>query len=272
MKKIRKLLIPTVFVLAIAVIAWILWANTALELNTVVLQEKTLPDGFDGFRIAHISDFHSSGKLVDDVVKKLKSAEPDIICITGDLIDSGDSSVETALHLAEAVAEIAPCYFITGNHENLISQELNKELLSGLMDKGVVVLDDKQTILQRNGAQIALAGHFWGDTENVGDISDFEGYRILLSHQPEAIIDYALSGYELVLAGHAHGGQFRLPFVGGVYAPGQGFFPQYDAGVFTQESTEMVVSRGIGNSVIPLRFNNRPEVILIELKCLTPTT
>lgn len=267
MKKYWKL---AVLVGLIALILWVLWANTALEMNTIVLQEEKLPQGFDGFRIAHISDFHSAAVMTDAVIDKLESANPDIICITGDLISSGDKTVKTALKLAEKAAKIAPCYFVTGNHENMVSKELFTVLLEGLKDNGVILLADEQVILDKGDAQIALVGHFWGDTHAVGEISDFDGYRVLLSHHPEAINDYASAGYELVLTGHAHGGQFRLPFVGGLYAPGQGFLPEYDAGVFSQECTDMVVSRGIGNSTIPLRFNNRPEVILIELKCLTP--
>ena len=91
------------------------------------------------------------------------------------------------------------------------------------------------------------------------------GYTLLLSHRPELFDVYSGCGVDLVLAGHAHGGQFRLPLVGGLIAPNQGLFPRYDAGLYTSGSTSMVVSRGLGNSVIPLRFNNRPEVVLVEL-------
>ncbi len=267
MKKIWKV---SVFALLVIIVIWVLWANTALEVNTITLQEAGLPDGFDGYRIAHVSDFHGTASMTDDVVEALKNAKPDIICITGDLIDSRRGGTKAALSLAEAASAIAPCYYITGNHENRLSSELYNGLLDGLKDSGVTILDDKQAILERNDEQIAIVGHFWGDTENVGGISDFDGYRVLLSHQPEAINDYAAAGYDLVLSGHAHGGQFRLPFIGGLFAPGQGFFPRYDAGLFVQESTNMVVSRGIGNSLFPLRVNNRPEVVVIELKCLTP--
>ena len=94
---------------------------------------------------------------------------------------------------------------------------------------------------------------------------DQAGYTILLSHRPELFDTYVSGEIDLVLSGHAHGGQFRLPFIGGLYAPGQGFFPKYDAGMYSKETTSMVVSRGLGNSIIPLRFNNRPEIVLIEL-------
>lgn len=267
MKRVWKYVL---LIFAVIALIWALWANTALETNLISLQEDNLPAGFDGFCIAHISDFHCAGNMTDAVVDALKAANPDIICITGDLMDSRSGSVEVSLEFAEAAAAIAPCYYITGNHEIRLPTEIYDALLTGLKEKGIILLDDEQVILERNGAQIALAGHFWGETENVGEISDFDGYRILLSHHPEEMTDYVAAGYDLVLSGHAHGGQFRLPFVGGLFAPGQGFFPEYDAGLYTQGSTDMIVSRGIGNSLFPLRVNNRPEVIFIQLQCLTP--
>ena len=96
-------------------------------------------------------------------------------------------------------------------------------------------------------------------------IDDESGYTILLSHRPELFETYMDGGIDLVFSGHAHGGQFRLPFIGGLVAPNQGMFPKYDAGLYTDGGTSMVVSRGIGNSIIPFRFNNRPEIVLVEL-------
>ena len=91
-------------------------------------------------------------------------------------------------------------------------------------------------------------------------------YTILLSHRPELFDLYVETEMDLVFSGHAHGGQFRLPFVGGLVAPNQGFFPKYDAGQFNEENTTMIVSRGVGNSIIPIRFNNRPEIVLVTLR------
>ena len=144
------------------------------------------------------------------------------------------------------------------------------------------MLEDEAVSLERNGESIALMGLADPDFTVKGDmfgevpamvstklenLNDGEGggYTILLSHRPELFETYVGSGIDLVFAGHAHGGQFRLPFIGGVVAPNQGLFPEYDAGLYTDGSTNMVVSRGIGNSIIPLRFNNRPEIVLVEL-------
>ena len=99
----------------------------------------------------------------------------------------------------------------------------------------------------------------------LGEIVNDDSFTVLLSHRPEAFDIYADHGIDVVFCGHAHGGQFRLPFIGGLYAPNQGFFPKYDAGVYNKGNTSMVVSRGIGNSVIPIRVNNRPELVIAEL-------
>ena len=100
---------------------------------------------------------------------------------------------------------------------------------------------------------------------SLNGLTGSDAYTILLSHRPELFDTYVASGVDLVFSGHAHGGQFRLPFLGGVIAPNQGLFPEYDSGLYTQGDTNMLVSRGIGNSIIPIRFNNRPEIIVVEL-------
>ena len=99
----------------------------------------------------------------------------------------------------------------------------------------------------------------------LADMSLTDDYCVLLSHRPETFGAYVNKNIDLVLSGHAHGGQFRLPFIGGIIAPNQGFFPKYDAGTYTENNTTMIVSRGLGNSVIPVRFNNRPEIVSVEL-------
>jgi predicted MPP superfamily phosphohydrolase len=131
---------------------------------------------------------------------------------------------------------------------------------------GVTVLENETVTIRRGDHQIHLIGVPWDSSLYEGEAAQLDAYRILLSHAPERFDSYVEAGFDLVLAGHAHGGQFRLPLLGGLYAPGQGVFPKYDSGIFAIGRTDMVVSRGIGNSVIPVRFANRPEVILIVLK------
>ena len=263
MKK-KHIILLSIAVILLAGILWLIWGNVTVGLTTITVTEDNLPSAFDGYRIVHVSDLHNSW-LWEQTIQRLKEAKPDIICITGDLIDSDE--MENALHFVEEAVKIAPCYYITGNHEMMIAQSSYVALMQGLEDRGVIVLMDQSVLLSRDDAQICLVGHKWGNIKDAGQLTNFAGYHMLLSHQPECFDDYVAGEYDLVLTGHAHGGQFRLPFIGGLYAPGQGILPDYDSGLYTEGRTDMIVSRGIGNSGFPIRFNNRPEVILIELKC-----
>ncbi len=280
-KKKRIIILAVVAAVLIGLVVWTAWGNTALELNTYTVTSDRLPDVFDGYRIAHVSDLHNAemGDNNEKLLAMLCDAEPDIIAITGDLIDSRNTDIEIALAFAEEAVKIAPCYYVTGNHEARVSEY--DELKSGLIELGVVVLEDEMLSLEKSGETITLIGvndpsyqtdYLFGDSETTMQnkltelMSDNDEYTLLLSHRPELFETYVECGADLVLSGHAHGGQFRLPFVGGLVAPNQGLFPKYDAELYTEGNTNMIVSRGIGNSILPFRFNNRPEVILIELK------
>ena len=260
---------------------WTVWGNTALMTNAVAISSSRIPAAFSGFRIAQVSDLHNAefGKNNAELLKLLSESRPDIIVITGDLIDANHTDVGIALGFAQESVRIAPTYYVTGNHE-AASQQYDT-LKAGLEEEGVIVLEDEAISLERSGETISLIGLADPDFTVKGDMfgevpamvgtklrnldNGEGGYTILLSHRPELFETYVNCGIDLVFAGHAHGGQFRLPFIGGVIAPNQGLFPKYDAGLYTDGGTNMVVSRGIGNSIIPLRFNNRPEIVLVEL-------
>ena len=270
------------FALTLAFVIWVFWANKAVEDNTYRITGEQIPTGFDSFRIAQISDLHNDEFCTENrrLLTALEKSNPDIIVITGDMIDSRSTDVQVALDFAEKAVNIAPCYYVTGNHEYRVPKEY-AELKAGLEALGAEVLENRQLELERNGSRICLMGmndpslQTWSQgmderlamndalTELIEDCSDV--YTILLSHRPEMFDIYAEHEIDLVLTGHAHGGQARLPFVGGIVAPGQGFFPQYDSGLYVIAKTHMMVSRGIGNSLCPLRFNNRPEIVLVEL-------
>ncbi len=256
------------------------WGNTALELNEYTVCSAEIPAQFSGFRIAHVSDVHNT-EMGDDnkkLLSVLREAEADIIAITGDLIDSRNTDIEIALSFAEKAVQIAPCYYVTGNHEARVAEY--DELKKRLVELGVVVLDNKRVDLEKNGEALTFIGvddpdfttdYLFDDSKSVIEMQmqrlydEDSGYTVLLSHRPELFDVYSENGADLILSGHAHGGQFRIPGIGGIYAPHQGFFPEYDAGVYIDGDTSMIVSRGIGNSIFPLRVNNRPEVVLIEL-------
>lgn len=280
-KKKRFIMLAVAAAVLVALVIWIAWGNTALELNTYTVSSAKLPQSFDGYRIAHVSDLHNAemGKDNEKLLTILRDADPDMIAITGDLIDSRSTNVEIALNFIREAVKIAPCYYVTGNHETRVNEY--DELKSGMEAAGVIVLEDARTEISLEGKTITLIGvndpsyqtdYLFGDSETVMDTkleelhTEDDFFTILLSHRPELFDIYADHGMDLILSGHAHGGQFRLPFIGGLVAPNQGLFPEYDAGIYTEGNTNMLVSRGVGNSILPFRINNRPEVILIELQ------
>ena len=280
MKKSKKR-IGLFFLVAIAIgIIWVAWGNTALELNEYVIKSDKLPKSFDGYRIVQVSDLHNTeiGEENTKLLKLIENAKPDIIVITGDIVDSYHTDVEVSLRFVEKAVRIAPCYYVTGNHEARFSKEFFQSFEEKLKEYGVQVLHDESVMLEKDGEYILLAGlddptfasnhkgiRYSNLSTHIKELFSEEGFHVLLSHRPELFQTYVDAEVDLVFSGHAHGGQFRLPFIGGLVAPNQGFFPEYDAGLFTEDGTNMVVSRGIGNSIIPVRFHNRPEIIVVEL-------
>ena len=280
MKRKSKTILTLISFLLIIFIGWTLWGNTALEVNEYEIVSDRIPQGFDGFRIVQVSDLHNAefGEGNSKLLELLSQTEPDIIVLTGDLIDSRNTDIEIALAFAREALKIAPVYYISGNHEARVSEY--EGLKMGLAEAGVIVLENQKVEITREGESITLMGiddpsfqesYLFGDAEGVAKQTietlqrESDGYTVLLSHRPELFELYVETGMDLVFSGHAHGGQFRLPFIGGLVAPNQGFFPKYDAGLFSEENTNMIVSRGVGNSIVPLRFNNRPEIISVDL-------
>lgn len=264
-----------IIVLLLAVI-WCIYDNLRLTLTTYTVSSDRIPDAFHGYRILQISDLHNAnfGKNNETLIRTISDAKPDMIVITGDIVDSHRTDYEHAIHVAEAAAEIAPTYYVPGNHEARIGSF--GKLSQLLSDAGVTVLRNQLIRINRDGQHFYIIGledqtftlrQHAETLEVIKGLSPTDSpYIILLSHRPELFNVYVKSNVDLVLSGHAHGGQFRIPFIGGVFAPGQGFFPTYDAGQFNSGNTTMIVSRGLGNSLFPIRFNNPPELVLIELQ------
>ncbi|MDN6195031.1 MAG: metallophosphoesterase [Atopostipes suicloacalis] len=255
-------------------IPWIIWTNRTISVSHFEINNKKLAADFDDFKIAHLSDLHNKdweGKLIE----KMTSESPDLIAITGDLVDSRNTDVDVALEFIESAIEIAPIYYVTGNHEARLGEEY-LTLKEGLESLGVEVITDASRSVEIGSNKIQLTGiqdpdfsdniYITPVQENLDKTFDSETFKVLLSHRPEYFKDYVKSGADLVLTGHAHGGQVRIPFIGGLIAPNQGIFPEYSEGLYHEEGTDMIVSRGLGNSIIPVRINNRPELVIIELQ------
>ena len=281
MKKLNKksvLIVSVMIILCLGI--WTLWGNTALEVNEYEIVSDRIPEAFAGFRIAQVSDLHNKdfGEGYGQLLTLLSEINPDIIVVTGDLIDSRQTDLDVALEFAWQAGKIARVYYVSGNHEARVPEY--EDLKTGLVKAGVVILENQKVEITREGESITLMGiddpsfqedYLFGDSESVARQAienlqnESDGYTVLLSHRPELFDLYVETEMDLVFSGHAHGGQFRLPFVGGLVAPNQGFFPKYDAGLCSEGSTNMIVSRGVGNSIIPIRFNNRPEIIVATL-------
>lgn len=226
----KQILLFLLSVLLAALLLWTLWENTALEVTEYTVSSGNLPGAFDGFRIAQVSDLHNDefGENNENLLAMLRESAPDIIVITGDMIDAYDTDVEIALRFAAEAVTVAPCYYITGNHESSVLEY--KALRAGLEAMGVTVLENQRIQLEQNGETVTLIGvhdpGFRVDSptavvsEALEKLTDDNAYTILLSHRPELFDTYVASGVDLVFSGHAHGGQFRLPFVGGLFAPG----------------------------------------------------
>ena len=267
-------------IILIFAIIWLIYTNMVVGVTSIKLSYATLPSSFNGFKIVQVSDLHNAqyGAGNKNLIKKIKKTQPDMIAITGDLIDSNSTNIEVALLFVEEISKIAPCYYVTGNHEAWVGENTYLELEKGLQELGVRILRDSEDIIEKNGDSISIIGmddpEFAErnngvarnmDPNEISEISSHQ-FTVFLSHRPEYYETYKKTDANLVLTGHAHGGQFRLPFIGGVVAPNQGLFPEYDSGVYREEEFVMVVSRGIGNSIIPVRVNNQPEIVLIELR------
>lgn len=187
-------------------------------------------------------------------------------------------NIDVAINFIKEINDIAPVYFITGNHEaNLSNYSYLEEKLE---ENKVIILDNELQVLKENDSEINLIGindptmkhsPYEKDEDiikNELDSIDYnkDNYTILLSHRPELFENYVDNEIDLVLTGHAHGGQIRIPFIGGLIAPNQGLFPKYTSGKKEKDKTTMIISRGIGNSILPFRVNNRPELVVITLK------
>ena len=265
----KKIIILTAVIIFLTVFC--IFQNKYLTVSEYTFTSPKVPASADGFRIVQVSDLHNAkfGRNNSRLINKIKDQSPDIIVITGDIADSNHTNIDTAVSFCEEAAKIAPCYYITGNHEMWLDADEQKKLFSGITDAGVTLLKD-ETVTLDNG--ISLTGLddeslYNGTLAKLSADIDPDALHIVLAHEPQYLDEeYTLSSPDLIITGHAHGGQFRLPFIGGIIAPDQGFFPKYTSGEYKSGDTTMYVSRGLGNSVIPLRIFNTPEINLLIIK------
>ena len=286
MKKISKRKISLSIIAFILVIStvFLLYGNFYVDIQRIDIKTGKLPVSFNNYLIAHISDYHNrSSFLVDkQIINSLQKEQPDIIVITGDLIDCNKTDVQTALEFVSKVKEIAPVYFVAGNHEaNIASSNFSDfcNLINGLEELGVTFLrNDFVKISNEAGDSFNLYGihdpYFYGGYEQVYQRTEalcdeldmnIDEFNVLLAHHPETVSVYKKFKVNVVFSGHAHGGQITL-FGTPVVAPDQKIFPPYTEGLYETGVTRLIVSRGIGYSNFPLRVFCNPHLVYAEFK------
>lgn len=261
-------------VLAILVILTLIALDERLILRTYTVASPKLTAEV---RLAVVTDFHSSDNA-DDVVAMVASCAPDAVLLVGDLFDDDTQNrpTERTLSLMRQLSALYPCYYVSGNHEAWTGEM--DALYQQTEEAGVTVLRMSSGVLTVRGQRIALCGVpdpyemvFSGapDTEEqirqaLEDV-DSADFTVLLAHRPELLAKYAQFPFDLVVSGHAHGGQVRIPGVlNGLYAPNQGWFPKLAGGAYTQDGTTLIVSRGLAVRTRLPRIFNRPEVVLVR--------
>ena len=257
-------------------------AHISAESYSVALQNLG-----SSVRVILLSDLHgkSFGRENSRLIAKIQEQTPDAIFLDGDMIDrSADSAdVQELLRLIKRLHEIAPVYFAPGNHE-LEYMQTDTSLLTQVTEAGAVIVNDSYVDVTIAGQPLRIGGtmghaFYFGRGEEEFSSSpeyqflkafeDTDVPKICLAHMPDTFIfngAYNLWHVDLILSGHTHGGLIRLPFIGGLYAPMQGWFPEYDQGYFRLgEHMQMVITSGLaGHGVIP-RINNPPEIVVIDL-------
>ncbi len=261
-----------------------IWGNITLSVEKFYIETDKL--NIDkGYKIAHISDYHNTKNsfLNDEVLSSLKTEKPDAIVLTGDLVDCRKTDIEKGIDFVSKIIKISPVYYVTGNHECNISIENQSSfdnMIADLKALGVVVLKNETTVITLpNNEKINVFGiddpyfhcEYASEVESVTDslCSLFEvnnnELNILLAHHPELLNVYSKYNFDIVFSGHAHGGQIRF-FNQSLIAPDQGLFPEFTNGEYKAGETTLFVSRGIGNSIIPLRVFCRSHLIYLDIK------
>jgi uncharacterized protein len=269
-----------IFVLFIITVIYLISSCTSISTKTYQV-ETTMLEEQKNIKIVLVSDLHSTihGKDQCILINKVKDINPDLIVLSGDIIDDVAPMLGTQLFLA-GISGIAPIFYVTGNHEYMSRniQKIREELASF----GVIILSDAYTTIQINNTEIVIAGiedpykkRFETPSYNQNEsmerafreLDKIQLYKILVAHRPEKIEIYKKYSFDLILSGHAHGGQVIIPHIlNGLYAPNQGFFPKYAGGIYTHGNVTHIISRGLSINPLLPRIFNPPEFVVIIIE------
>lgn len=285
MKRKIKWLMGGLLLLACIVCAWLIW-GVVTSLQPVVMNYTVEADVTESIRIVQLTDLHSReyGEKNEELAEMVAAQEPDVIFMTGDMMSFRDENADVVCALIEELKDIAPVYYSYGNHETAWEKDRGESLRPALEGAGAIVLDTEYLDTELSGQAVRIGGYagYYRQPgmfevtaeERAAELAFADAFentdrlKLLLCHIPTAWIDW---GYindflvDVVFSGHYHGGQIRLPGIGGVYAPYIGFFPPYTKGVFEGGQAVCVLSAGVGTEQYIPRVNNPPEIVVVEL-------
>ncbi len=284
--RLKKCEVKHLVIIILFLTLFFLW-NT-IQNNSIQLIHYELSAGFsERVRIVQLTDLHNHvfGDNNYRLVKQILNQKPDIVVMTGDMINEGDKDLESIISLIGQLSEINLVYYSMGNDETVYEREYDNDLVFQLENAGAIVLNYEYQDIIVKGNKIRIGGYYGYyrtphmDTndkdkrimmnEFCDSFEDTENFKMLLCHIPTSWLDWSgVDKYpiDLVLCGHYHGGQIRIPFLGGLYAPYIGWFPEYTKGYFTGKTAKCILSAGLGSEGFPPRINNPPEIVIIDLK------
>ena len=258
--------------------------NTLIKVSKYKIKSDKIPKEFNKFKIVHLSDFHSYGfkNYNMKVIERINNENPNIIVMTGDMVNKYDKNFEKFFDLAETLSKKYEIYYILGNHEMRLIEDDLKLIVEKLSKFGIKILsNNKATIIRRKdhiniyGLDIPLSYYkIINKASNIDEVINVvlnkcnkKEYNILLAHNPLNFDEYAKNNVDLTLSGHVHGGMIRLPFIGAILSPERKFFPKYSSGVYEINNKKLLVSRGLGHSRPGIRLFNKREIVSITLNC-----
>lgn len=282
MKQKYRIIIYIVIVIIICILLVALDLILSQKYISVTRYRYQNPEIKQSFKIVHLTDLHNYQYGTENrrLINKVKNESPDVIFLTGDMLNADEERTDILTDLIRQLVLIAPVYASLGNHElEYVQLSGNRDLIAQMEETGAVVLDKEYLDMEINGQEVRLGGVYGyvlspDDKEDPGqtfmkEFQDTDRFKILLSHVPEGLLLWKSMEHwdvDLVFSGHVHGGQVRIPFVGGLYDPEEGYFPTYTKGMFECGNGTMVLSAGLGSSRGVPRVNNLPELVVCEVK------
>ena len=252
-----------IFIIFIAILL-LIYNNTVIIKKYKIKTDKAC----GGLKIVLISDFHNNKRLCPAILSKTRQCKPDIIVIAGDLIDRKHTDFNTAKNLLDGLSDIAEVYYVTGNHEAIVGRQKTADTLG--CDN---VLADERYKIFDNYSILGISDKINGNDEKKSDLltvfQRLDNFKIVIVHRPTEFttgLDISKYDIDLVLSGHNHGGLVRIPFYGALYSPDEGFFPRFSKGLYKNNGSQMIISAGAGNTFLPLRLNNFPEIVSISIE------